>query len=111
MSLLDNNFDVTQADLMINICKHFLSHWRTYYGFSEKNINNVEITIAPNINELSLFENSKDYVLCYYVNYYGRAEGLKCCIFHKKDLTHVRSNVVYTNINDILNYMKNEPTR
>ena len=101
MSLLDKNFDVTPVDLMINICKRFLLNHRAYYGFSEKIINNVEITIAPNINELSLFENSKDYVLCYYVNFYGRVECLKCCILRKKDLAYAQSNVVYTNINDI----------
>ena len=111
MSLLDNNFDITSVDLMINICKRFLLNHRAYYGFSEENINNVEITIAPNINELSLFENSKDYVLCYYINFYRMVECLKCCIYHKKDLACVRSDAVYTNINDILNYIEDEPTR
>ena len=111
MGLLDKNFDITPAELMINACKRFLLNHRTYYDFSEKNINNVEITIAPNINAWSLFENSKDYVLCYYVNFYGIVECLKCCICHKKDLKYIRCNVAYTNINDILNYIENEPVR
>ena len=111
MSLLDENFDITPADLMINICKRFLLNHRTYYGFSEKDINNVEITIAPNINELSLFENSKDYVLCYYINFSKGDEDLKCCIHNKKDLKYIRCNVAYTYINDILNYTEDEPIR
>lgn len=111
MSLLDKNFDVTPADLMINTCKLFLLNHRAYYGFSEENINNVKIIIAPNINELSLFENPKDYVLCYYENFSKGDKYLKCGIHNKKDLKYIRYNVAYTNINNILNYIENEPTR
>lgn len=114
MSLLDKDFDITPTDLMINICKRFLLNHRAYYGFSKKTIDNVKITIAPNINELSLFENSKDYVLCYYINFSKGDEDLKCCIHNKKDLKYIRCNVAYTYINNILNilnYTENEPIR
>lgn len=109
MSLLDNDFDITPADLMINICKRFLSN---HDGYSEKIINNTEITIEPDINELCLFENPNDYILRYYFNFIGEGdEYLKCCIQHKEDLNYIRYSVIYTDINDILNYMKNEYIR